>query len=388
MTFRVGIDVAGARAPSTGIGRYTTALYRALAGVEDLDMVPFCNVRGAAPSLDPPGQVRNPRWPTRLLHGTWSRFGWPTVERFVGDVSVFHTSDWSHPPMRAARVTTVHDLGSLFEPAWYAPDIVEHHAHHNAATCRLSQRVIAISEYTRDTFVERYAVDPDRVVVVPHGVDPLFAPAGPAVVSEVRGRLGLDGPFLLYVGTRERRKNLTGLIDVFARVAEEFPDLSLAIVGARPWIEAQHVHGALAWSGTEVEQKIAKEGLEERVAVLGSVPLADLIALYSAAEAFVFTSLFEGFGLPVLEAMACGCPVIASATTAIPEVVGAAGLLASPQDPDAFARAVTSVVGDKDLRAELVERGQARARKFTWKRTAQATAEVYREAARAGARSG
>lgn len=385
MTVRVGIDVAGALAPSTGIGRYTSALYRALSGVEELELHPFCNARPVSPSLNPADRVANPRWPARLLHASWARFDWPSVERYTGPIQVFHTSDWSHPPLQAAaRVTTVHDLGPVLHPEWYAPEVTAHHARHNKQTCQLSNAVVAISEYTRNSFLERYDVDGDRVVVVPNGVDPLFAPASAGLTQETRERFELEAPYLLYVGTRERRKNLAGLVDIFARLADEHPELKLAIVGARPWAEAKRVHGSEAWTDREVEERIKATGLQERVRILGALPLADLIALYTGAEVFVFPTLFEGFGLPVLEAMACGCPVVASAVTSLPEVVGDAGLLAAPQDPDAFAGAVSSILNDSHFRAELVSRGQVRAKAFTWANTAEATAEVYRTLALRG----
>lgn len=378
---RVGIDVAGALTPPSGIGRYTTALYRALSDVPDLTLVPFCNGRGRAPSLDPADEVVNPRWPARVLNASWARFGWPSIERYTGPLDVFHTSDWSHPPLRgAARVTTVHDLGPVLHPEWYAPEVASHHARHNRATARHADRIVAISDYTRRTFIERYPEAADRVAVVPHGVDPLFAPASKTTILDAVDRHGVARPYLLYVGTRERRKNLKGLVDVFVRVADRLPDIQLVVVGARPWVEGKFVHGANAWSGYDIEERIGTAGLGSRVSILGSVPLADLIALYSGAEAFVFPTLFEGFGLPVLEAMACGCPVVASANTALPEVVGAAGLLVSPRDLDAFAGAVCAAVDDSEVRSDLVAKGQARAAEFTWMRTASMTAEAYRAA--------
>lgn len=379
---KVGIDVAGALTPPSGIGRYTTALYRALSELEDLTLVPFCNGRSTSPSLHPADEVVNPRWPARLLNASWQRFDWPPIERYTGPLDVFHTSDWSHPPLQqAARVTTVHDLGPVLHPEWYDPEVARHHNRHNRMTASRADRIIAISDYTRRTFVERYPEAEERVVVVPHGVDPLFAPASEPAISRALQRHAVARPFVLYVGTRERRKNLGGLVDVFVRVADQLSDIQLVVVGARPWVEGKFVHGSNAWSGRDIEEKIDQAGLGSRVSILGAVPLADLIALYSGAEAFVFPTLFEGFGLPVLEAMACGCPVVAATNTALPEVVGPAGLLASPGDLDAFAGAVCAAVEDSEVRSDLVARGQARAAEFTWSRTARMTADAYRIAA-------
>jgi glycosyltransferase involved in cell wall biosynthesis len=156
----------------------------------------------------------------------------------------------------------------------------------------------------------------------------------------------------------------------------------LGIVGMRPWLEAKEVHGAECWSGKEVEDRIQQLGRTKQIRILGSVSLQELVDLYSAAEAFLYPTYYEGFGLPVLEAMACGLPVVASSRSSVPEVVGDAGLLAEPDDHDGFAGAVLRVLGDSGLRQRCRSRGLERASRFTWEATARGTVEVYREALR------
>ncbi len=382
MRLRVGLDVAGAANASSGIGRYTRELCRALLGLEDgPELIGFHNARDTTRTAQVGFPVRNPGWPDRLLRSAWRGLRWPPIERFVGDIDVFHSSDWVQPPQRtAACVTTVHDLGALLHPEWYAPEVVRVHDRKNRDAAERAHRVIAISEYTRATFLERFEVAKDRVQVVANGVSHRFRPALPAEIDATLPPLGVRRPFLLYVGTRERRKNLMGLVDVFARVASEAPDHSLVLVGARPWAEGRPVYGSGAWTGRELEDALAARDLDDRVSVLGQVRNDVLAVLYSAADVFVFPSLFEGFGLPVLEAMACGCAVVASNRSALPEVVGDAGLLADPDDHDGFADTVLGVLKDPRLRSRLVAAGRERAGAFSWTRTAQETCAVYRAA--------
>ncbi|MDH3224474.1 MAG: glycosyltransferase family 4 protein, partial [Gemmatimonadota bacterium] len=241
--------------------------------------------------------------------------------------------------------------------------------------------VITISEYTRRTFLDAFSIDPSRVHVVPNGVSSAFRPASDAAVEAGLRQLSLPGPYVLYVGTRERRKNLTGLLQIFSQVAAADSGMSLVVVGSRPWEEARAVHGVHAWTGRELEDEIAARGLTARVRILGRVTGDDLRILYSGADCFVFPSLFEGFGLPVLEAMACGCPVVGSDRSAVPEVVGDAGFVVDPEDSVSFANAVLHVTSDSDAWRKSAAAGLARSARFTWTRTASMTWDVYRAAA-------
>jgi len=382
---RVGIDVAGALRPDTGVGRYTSELVRALSEVgPGLELVLFCNVfrlRTGNPALNLPGRLVNPGIPARFLQAAWGRLGWPPIETFIGAVDVFHASDWVHPPRRqGATVTTVHDVGALVRPEWYAPEVASIHRQKNQAAADKAALIITDSEFTRGEFLRLHAVEPDRVRVVHAGVSKAFRAGDPEQAAATACRFGLKTPFLLYVGTWERRKNVTGLIEIFARVNERCPEVKLAIVGMRPWIEGREVHGVECWSGQEVENRIRKLGVAGQIRMLGSVSLRELVDLYTAAELFVFPTYYEGFGLPALEAMACGLPVVASATSALPEVVGDAGVLAEPDDHDGFARAVLQLLGDSRLGRQCRTRGLERASRFTWQDTARGTLRVYEEA--------
>jgi len=382
---KVGIDVVGALRPDTGAGRYTAEFVGALTRIDPgPEVVLFCNafrVKDAGKVLGLGRPVVNPRIPGRVLLTAWRYLRWPPIDALIGPVDVFHTSDWVHPPQRhGATVATVHDVGALVHPDWYAPDVVEVHRRKNEAAARKATAIITGSEFTRDEFVRLHGIGRNRVHVVPYGVSSFFRPVDPERARATATSHGLARPFLLYVGTRERRKNLLGLMEIFARVSQRRPDVRLALVGMRPWAEASEVHGAGHWSGQEVEARMQKLGIAGRVSVLGHVPLPKLRDLYSAADAFVFPSYYEGFGLPALEAMACGLPVVASSRSAIREVVGDAGLLVDPDEHRAFADAILRLLDEPTERETLRGRGRERAARFTWESTARGTMGVYREA--------
>jgi glycosyltransferase involved in cell wall biosynthesis len=266
-------------------------------------------------------------------------------------------------------VTTVHDLIPLRFPAlvpWRHRLAVRLLL---GSALRHAAQVIAVSEATRAEILERYPIPPERVVVVPEAADTQFAPPAAADRARVRGDYGLDGPYVLFVGLLEPKKNLGTLLRAVARLARtgRLGSATLAIAGAAGW-------------GTEdPAAAAARLGLGDRVRCLGPVPDADLPALYGEALVFVFPSLWEGFGLPVLEAMAAGAPVLASRRGALPEITAGAAWLVEP-DEGALAEALERLLGDAALRARLREAGLARARAYSWERAARETMAVYRAA--------
>ncbi len=383
-TIRVGFDVSGAVNPQTGVGRYTldqvTGLRR---HASDLELILFHNsFRGTPRVISEIGwHVVNPRIPARLLLGAWRWIDWPPIERFLGGVDVFHTSDWVHPPQkRGASVASVLDVGALIHPEWYSPDVATIHRRRLKLAAARATAILTISEFTQRAFATQFPEAASRVHVVPATVGQQFVAAPRQTADAVRARYGLSRSFLLYVGTRERRKNLSGLIEIFAGVADLIPDLDLVLVGMRPWSEGLRIHGAEAWDGTNIESRFEELGIGRRVRVLGQVPLDDLVCLYSSAAALVMPSLYEGFGLPVVEAMACGLPVVGSDRGALPEVIGDAGLVANPEDPATFGSAIVRAVQDGELRLDLRNRGLDRARLFGQEAAARRLRTVYARA--------
>lgn len=269
-------------------------------------------------------------------------------------------------------VTTFYDLAVLRYPELYAHRELGYYQDLVPAAARRSRAVLAISECTARDLVAAFNVDPAKVFVTPLGVDPHFRPVADAE-SQVARRHSPQAPYILAtVGSGHPRKNLVSVVEAFTAVAE--PGLSLVIVGA-----AQRDQAAV--------RAVEASPLRDRIHLLGHVPQEDLPMIYSAASVFCFPSLYEGFGLPVLEAMACGTPVICSNTSSLPEVAGDAAVLIDPADPEQLPRAIAEVLADGELSARLSAAGRRRAAGFTWERCAGLTLEAYRYAAEAGARN-
>lgn len=271
---------------------------------------------------------------------------------------------WGKTPF----VITIHDLSFLHHPEWFTPGRARFYRAAIARSARRALRVVADSRATADDLVRLLEIPARRIDVIPLGVHPRFRPAEPAQCAWVRDAYRLPESFFLFVGTLEPRKNLGRLIRAWARVADHVPDLV--------------VIGRQGWKMGAVRQLLQTVPCRERIHWTGHVADDDLPALYSAATAFVWPSLMEGFGLPPLEAMACGTPVLTSNTSSLPEVMGDAALLAPPEDEEALERAMLLLASDETLRVRLADAGRRRAAGFTWAHTARLTRESYLEALR------
>jgi glycosyltransferase involved in cell wall biosynthesis len=268
-------------------------------------------------------------------------------------------------------VVTIHDLAFLA----YPNRLRDGRRRYLTLLTRLSARraacVIAVSRFTAVEVVRRLGVAAERVVVVPNAAGEEYRPEPDATVLRAFRRTnGLSDQYVLFLGTLEPRKNVPTLLRAFAQIVDEFPAVSLVVAGGRGWLDDEIfvVHRQL--------------GLGERVRFTGFVSAEDLPRWYQAATVAVYPSLYEGFGLPPLEAMACGTPVITSNVSAMPEVVGEAGLLVDPRDANALAGALRTVLRDDELRTRLRSAGLDRAASFSWARTARATRAVYESATR------
>lgn len=363
---RIAIDARLWDEPRSGIARYTRALTEQLVRVAPEETWILYVDRGPGPRV-PGATVRCLPWPQRLL---WSLWHAPRDLR-RRPVEVFHGVTGFELPPRGpwALVTTVHDLVPLRLPALVPP------RHRWAVRCllgpalRRARRVITVSETTRQEVLVRYRLPPERVVAVPEAAAPHFAPVGAEALAAARRRYGLGRPYVLFVGYLEPKKNLGVLLEAVARLRRggHWGDTELVVVGAPGW-------------GPDPAGRVRALGLDDVVRFLGPAPEADLPALYGGALAFAFPSLWEGFGLPVLEAMATGVPVVTSDRGALPEVTGGAALLAPPEAAP-FAEALGTVLGDPARRARLRAAGLARAATFSWERAARETLAVYRAAA-------
>lgn len=267
---------------------------------------------------------------------------------------------------RLPLAITVNDVMALERPEWFTRANALQQRLVLPRAVRAAARVLAPSAYTRDRLVELCGVDPARVEVVPYGVEPAFGPG--EADAGVLERLGVDGAYVLTVGTLQPRKDLETALRAFERVANAGAPHSLVVAGARGWRD----EGVLAALRTSPSGS--------RVRVLGRVSDEQLVELYRGADCLLFPSLYEGFGFPVVEAMACGTPVVCARATSLPELAGDAAVLAEPGDVDAFESALAEVLGSESRRRELAEAGTARAKRFGWERCAELTVAAYRRA--------
>jgi len=237
----------------------------------------------------------------------------------------------------------------------------------SAYAIRRADRIVAVSQNTKEDIVKYYGVQPTKVKVIYYGVDPSFKPvADPKALEKVRSKYSGGREFLLFVGTLQPRKNLLRLVQAFAQTADSIRH-SLLVAGGEFWQHEQVYHA------------VEECGLSGRILFTGYVDASALPSLLSAATALILPSLYEGFGLPALEAMACGTPVIASRTSSLPEVVGDAGRLVDPYDVDDMAAVIIEVLSDETLRAEMSAKGLQRARLFSWKRASEDTLALFEE---------
>lgn len=363
---RIAIDARLAAYTRGGIVQYTLQLLRAMVRLGEAHRFTVLQSRrDCIPLVQAPGLATRACWTPP--HHRLEQWLWPLELAPLG-IDLLHCPDFVPPfRRRCPAVITVHDLGFLRFPETLTPESRRYYGQIHRAV-RSAERIIAVSRSTRDDLVELVGADPARIEVVYEAANPDLVPVSdPEALAATRARFALPARFLLFVGTIEPRKNLVTLLRALAQLPErERPPLAIV--------------GTVGWLADSFEQERKRLGLEAWVRLLGPQPNSALAPLYSAATALVYPSLYEGFGLPPLEAMACGAPVVAAATSAIPEVVGDAALLVPPTDDAALAEALRRVLADEGLRAELRARGLARARLFSWERAARDTLAVYQRA--------
>lgn len=268
-------------------------------------------------------------------------------------------------------VVTVHDLAFLAYPTAFHVAKRRYLTTMTRLSVHRAHRVIAVSAHTRDDLVHHFGVRPERIAVIPNAADERYRPADdPATVARFKAEHHLPDRFILFVGTLEPRKNLRRLIEAFALFSDAEADVRLVIVGASGWLTS------------DLAPLVQAHGLSDRITFTGYVPDDDLPRWYQAATVFCYPSLYEGFGLPVLEAMACGTPVVTSRTSSLPEIAGDAALLIDPTDVDGIARALRTVLAGDARRQQMSAAGIARSRLYAWERTAADTLDVIRDAAR------
>ncbi len=306
-------------------------------------------------------------WRLSVLASQVSRIPyWPLARALAGQ-QLYHSTEHLLPHLKLATVMTVHDL--IFER------FPQHHTLTNRAFLRLGMplfvraatHIIAVSHHTAHDLAELYHVPAQKVTVIHEGVDATFQPASPEAVAAIRARYCPDRPFLLMVGTLEPRKNHRLALAALAKLKAQGYPHRLLVGGGKGWLFAP------------IAAQVEALGLRDDVIFAGYVPDADLPGLYSAADILLMPSQYEGFGFPLLEAMACGTPVICSRASSLPELAGDAARLVDIDDAEELCAAIRQLLDQPDVRAEMRMRGLARARRFTWEAAACQTASVYRQ---------
>ncbi len=386
----IGIDYTAAAWQGAGIGRYSRELIRAIVAQGDSHRYTLFYAAGG---IDPTSpyiadlrelcdtyanlrSVPIPLSPRRLTQ-FWQRLRVPLpVEMFTGRLDLLHAPDFVLPPTLARTLVTIHDLSFLVHPECAEPSMVRYLTDAVPRGLRRANVILADSQATRRDLVQLLSIDPARVELVYPGVGSRFRPMAVEDTEPVRRRLGLPDHFVLFVSTLEPRKNLVRLLEAFAQVVQtEDPSLQSSI---------SHLHlviaGRRGWLYEDIFAAIDRLQLRERVQLLDYVHDKDLPALYNLAAAFAYPSIYEGFGIPPLEALACGTPTVIADNSSLPEVVADAAVLVAAEDVGSIASGIARVISDEGLRARLRVAGPAQAQKFTWEQAAKQVLACYQRA--------
>ncbi|MDD8027459.1 MAG: glycosyltransferase family 1 protein [Acidobacteriota bacterium] len=374
---RIGFDLRPFLKEETGVGVYLKNLLFELARIDREDEFVLFSAswkdRFPAAKIPPFARARflDKKWPVRAVNFLWQDLGRPRLDALAGvRLDLTHSATPLPLPTRGRTVVTVCDLFFMENPAKADREARRKFLGKTAGALRRADGVLTISDFSRRGILDRFGLPAEKVKTTYLGLSPAFrAPAEPARAGALRRELRLPGPFLLFVGATEPRKNLPRLIDAMRILSDRGRPTPLVIAG-RPGGDQEAVQAA-----------IRDHGLESLVRMAGYRSDEDVRALYDAATALVFPSLGEGFGLPLLEAMACGLPAAVSGVSALPEIGGGAALYFDPTDAEAMAAAIQTLLDDEGLRRDLRGKGLRRAADFTWTKTAAGTLDFYRQVA-------
>lgn len=373
---RIALDYTAGIRQGAGVGQYVRSLVDAMLAQDTHNK--YTLIASGRPTPEHPfptadnARSRGIGIPDRYLNILWYRWRVPLYANyFTGPADIYHGLDFALPPIsgKTRKIVTVYDLAFVEHPEAAVPSLVAYLNKVVPASVAAADVVAAISYATKQTLIEHYQTPPEKITVVPCGVAPHYQPVtDPDFLEATRQKFALRHPFVLGVGTLEPRKNHKGLIQAFyeAQQSKDGPAM-LAIAGGKGWLYE------------ETQQLVTELKLEDKVHFLGRVSEQELLTLYSLADVFAFPSFFEGFGIPPLEAMACGAPVITSNTSSLPEVAGNAALLVDPYDPHTIAQAMLRILQDAPLRSELQRQGYLQAQRYTWSKAATKMLSVYQQ---------
>ncbi|MFH0943423.1 MAG: glycosyltransferase family 1 protein [Candidatus Beckwithbacteria bacterium] len=359
---KIGIDISQI-VYQTGVSRYLVELVKQLVKIDSDNQ--YCFYAGSLrqkPTLRAfVNLVKTPRTSAQLtsLSPKLAALAWNQLNLFKpkGDFDLFHASNWALPRLKTRLITTIHDLSFLKFPQTHTAYLNQVHRRHLKLVKKHCRQVIAVSQSTKHDLLA-YGFKSDQVSVIYEAADSIFRPADPAAVKL---KYNLTKPYLLCVATLEPRKNLKNLLQAFSLL--KLSDLELVLVGKFGW--------------GETLPELAK------VKTLGFIPDEDLAGLYSGAKAFVYPSFYEGFGLPVLEALSCGCPVITSNNSSLPEIGGEAAIYINPQSTENLSQAIKQLIQLDDSNHQTIkQKSLLQAKKFSWEKTARETLKLYQEVSR------
>jgi glycosyltransferase involved in cell wall biosynthesis len=361
---RIGFDVGKALEEFDGMAKYSLLLLRTLMEVDADNEYLLFDVAGRAVDETRYREL----FPTPPPNFNLARERWPSP----GDLDLFHSPAFALPHGNPCPlVFTLHDLTFLSHAHFHILNNRMSAVIATAKAASFATAIIAVSHHSKSQAVELLGLPEERVEVIHSAADPVFQPVEDRErLVELQRRMDVDRPYVLAVGSLEPRKNLVGLVDALLSLPEGLRgELQLVIAGPDGWLN-QHIHDRLRTAAREIT-----------IRRVGRVSVNDLVALYSFAEVLVYPSFSEGFGLPVLEAMACGAPVVTSSVSSLPEVAGEAALLVDPHDVSSIADAVERVLTDASLREDMRRRGFERVGQFSWRRCASQTLDLYRRVA-------
>ena len=372
---KIGIDISQI-VYGTGVSNYTAQLVRHLLEIDHKNQyILFGSSLRAAKILKEFSQslkdYRNVQFkifflPPLILEFLWNRLHiWP-IEKFIGEIDIFHSSDWTQPPVASShtkKVTTVHDMIAYLFPSSVHPKIVSAQKRRLAHVQEEVDVILADSQTTKDDLAKFLQIDQGKIKVVYLAASGEFKPQDEDNISQILQKYKIKKPYILSVATQEPRKNIQKLLDVFAQIVKRRPQFQLVLTGKYGWGPGLRTYENAIWTGY--------------------VPKEDLPALYAGCRVFVYPSLYEGFGLPILEAMACGAPVVTSNNSSMAEIAKDAAILVDPRSEGQLTRAIELVLNlNLENYQKMVRASLERARQYSWTKTARETLKVYEELGR------
>lgn len=366
----IGIDIRPLMSPTrTGVGEYTCELISAILKEDKKNQYfLFYNSYSDVSENIPDWKQDNvkyviTRWPNKLFNGLIKMTGMPKLDKIINNLDIFFSPNLNFTSLskKTKFILTVHDLPFELFPEFFSPrQRLWHKTINPKKQCRRADLILVPSENTKRDVVDRYKINPEKIKVLYHGLPQIFYKKELVDNQKIKEKYNLPGKFILFLGTVELRKNITGLIKAFEMAQKSLPaNYSLVIAGTK------------GWDYKKIYECACSSSIKEKIKFIGYVEPNEKPALYSLSHLFVYPSFYEGFGFPVIEAMACGTPVITSNRSSLPEITENAACLINPNNTASISQGIIKVLNDKNIRERFISQGTKQAQKFNWAETAQ-----------------